>query len=176
MIRTARRGWSRRGRSKPRHSLFVMAKLLEFESEIEFIADINDYKDCLMSQDPTQDNPNSLWFNIDIPKGHVLKSRRSCPGHRGKDLKPLNKSFFCSIRPALSGFLLVWTFRIFLAVICSLLKRGHPLQGLSEARRGRLVGGVMSRSPAIIPKMFRFSSRIPYLMRRLTRNFLKKLA
>ena len=55
-------------------SIFIMAKILEFESEIEFVADINDYKDCLMSQDPTHDNPNSLWFNIDIPKGHVLKA------------------------------------------------------------------------------------------------------
>jgi hypothetical protein len=54
--------------------IFIMAKILEFESEIEFIADINDYKDCLMSQDPTQENPNALWFNIDIPKGHHLKA------------------------------------------------------------------------------------------------------
>ena len=23
-----------------------------------------------MSQDSTQDNPGSLWFNIDVPKGH----------------------------------------------------------------------------------------------------------
>ena len=54
--------------------LFIMEKVLEFESEIEFIADINDYKDCLMSQDPTQENPNALWFNIDIQKGHRLKA------------------------------------------------------------------------------------------------------
>jgi hypothetical protein len=53
---------------------FIMAKVLEFESEIEFVADINEYKDCLMSQDPTQENPNALWFNIDIPKGHLLKA------------------------------------------------------------------------------------------------------
>jgi len=51
-----------------------MMKFLELEAEIEFIADINDYKDCLMSQDPTQENPNALWFNIDIPKGHALKA------------------------------------------------------------------------------------------------------
>ena len=57
------------------HSLlFIMIKLLEFESEIEFVADINDFKDCLMSQDPTQENPNALWFNIDIPKGHPVKA------------------------------------------------------------------------------------------------------
>jgi hypothetical protein len=53
---------------------FIMAKILEFESEIEFVADINDHKDCLMSQDPTQDTPNALWYNIDIPKGHALKA------------------------------------------------------------------------------------------------------
>ena len=51
-----------------------MAKLLEFETEVEFVADINEFKDCLMSQDPTQENPNALWFNIDIPKGHLVKA------------------------------------------------------------------------------------------------------
>ena len=51
-----------------------MVKILEFESAIEFVADINDKKDCLMSQDSTQDNPAALWFNIDIPKGHPLKA------------------------------------------------------------------------------------------------------
>jgi hypothetical protein len=51
-----------------------MTKVLEFESAIEFVGDINSHKDCLMSQDPTQDNPDALWFNIDIPKGHQLKA------------------------------------------------------------------------------------------------------
>ena len=27
-----------------------------------------------MSQDPTQDNPGALWFNIDLPKGHQFKA------------------------------------------------------------------------------------------------------
>ena len=54
--------------------LIIMTKVLELESVVEFIADINDQKDCVMSQDPTQDNPNALWFNIDIPKGHPLKA------------------------------------------------------------------------------------------------------
>ena len=36
-----------------------MEKLLEFDAEVEFVADINDHKDCLMSQDPTQENPNA---------------------------------------------------------------------------------------------------------------------
>jgi hypothetical protein len=49
-----------------------MVKVLEFESDIEFVADINERKDCLMSQDATQDDPGALWFNIDIPKGHQL--------------------------------------------------------------------------------------------------------
>jgi hypothetical protein len=51
-----------------------MENILEFESAIEFVADINDKKDCLMSQDQTQDNPGAIWFNIDIPKGHSLKA------------------------------------------------------------------------------------------------------
>jgi hypothetical protein len=51
-----------------------MAKILEFDAEVEFVADINDFKDCLMSQDPTQKTPNALWFNIDIPKGHAVKA------------------------------------------------------------------------------------------------------
>jgi hypothetical protein len=51
-----------------------MEPLLSFETKVEFVADINDHKDCLMSQDPTQDTPNALWFNIDIPKGHGVKA------------------------------------------------------------------------------------------------------
>jgi hypothetical protein len=54
--------------------VFIMTPVLQFESAIEFVGDINSYKDCLMSQDETQDNPNALWFNIDIPKGHMLKA------------------------------------------------------------------------------------------------------
>ncbi len=51
-----------------------MTKVLEFETSIEFVANINEVKDCLMSQDTTQDDPGALWFNIDIPKGHSLKA------------------------------------------------------------------------------------------------------
>ncbi|NLD56915.1 MAG: hypothetical protein GX651_02120 [Methanomicrobiales archaeon] len=51
-----------------------MTPVLQFESAIEFVGDINSHKDCLMSQDKTQDDPNALWFNIDIPKGHMLKA------------------------------------------------------------------------------------------------------
>jgi hypothetical protein len=51
-----------------------MTKVLEFESAVEFVANINEQKDCIMSQDTTQDDPGTLWFNIDIPKGHSLKA------------------------------------------------------------------------------------------------------
>jgi len=51
-----------------------MTKVLELEAEIEFVANINEVKDCLMSQDETQKNPGALWFNIDIPKGHSVKT------------------------------------------------------------------------------------------------------
>lgn len=56
-------------------------KILEFTSDIEFIANINPEKDCLMNQGTHQEsaktdegNPNGLWFNIDIPKGHGLNN------------------------------------------------------------------------------------------------------
>ncbi len=48
--------------------------IVDFESKIEFIADIEGHKDCLMSQDSHQEDPKSLWFNIDVPKGHGLKA------------------------------------------------------------------------------------------------------
>ena len=51
-----------------------MKKIVEFESVIEFVATINEEKDCLMSQDKTQDNPETLWFNIDVPKGHGVRA------------------------------------------------------------------------------------------------------
>jgi hypothetical protein len=47
-------------------------KIADFVSEIEFVADINQFKDCLMNQDSTQQDPSTLWFNIDVPKGHGL--------------------------------------------------------------------------------------------------------
>ncbi|MBP7120171.1 MAG: hypothetical protein WC502_07495 [Methanolinea sp.] len=51
-----------------------MRKIAEIESVIEFVAAINDEKDCLMSQDTTQDQPGTLWFNIDVPKGHGVRA------------------------------------------------------------------------------------------------------
>ncbi|HWQ66769.1 MAG TPA: hypothetical protein VN372_07850 [Methanospirillum sp.] len=49
-----------------------MKTIVSFESPLEFVADITEEKDCLMSQDNTQNNPGALWFNIDVPKGHGL--------------------------------------------------------------------------------------------------------
>ena len=51
-----------------------MTRIAQIETVIEFVATINDQKDCLMSQDNTQDDPGCLWFNIDVPKGHGLKA------------------------------------------------------------------------------------------------------
>ncbi len=51
-----------------------MTKVAELESTIEFIADINEYKDCLMSQDTTSTDPACLWFNIDVLKGHRIRA------------------------------------------------------------------------------------------------------
>lgn len=52
--------------------LFIMAKVLEFESVIYHVNEqFSDQKDCLMSPHTDDD---TLWFNIDIPKGHPLKA------------------------------------------------------------------------------------------------------
>ena len=51
-----------------------MGNVIEIVATIDFVADINESKDCIMSQDKTQDDPASLWFNIDIFKGHDLKA------------------------------------------------------------------------------------------------------
>ncbi len=41
---------------------------IEFVSRIEFVGQVDEGKDVLMSQDKT--TPDALWFNIDAPKGH----------------------------------------------------------------------------------------------------------
>ncbi len=51
-----------------------MPAIAVIEGKLEFIASINEAKDCLMSQDTTQTDPAALWFNIDILKGHGLKA------------------------------------------------------------------------------------------------------
>lgn len=43
-------------------------KIAEIVAELEFVADIEGEKDCLMSQQ------GNLWFNVDVPKGHGLKN------------------------------------------------------------------------------------------------------
>lgn len=43
---------------------------VEIVAVIDFVADVNEHKDCLMSQDQTQESPKTPWFNIDLPKGH----------------------------------------------------------------------------------------------------------
>ncbi|HJJ47425.1 MAG TPA: hypothetical protein O0X39_00325 [Methanocorpusculum sp.] len=40
---------------------------IEIVNTLEFVADIEGKKDCLMAQQ------GELWFNIDIPKGSGLK-------------------------------------------------------------------------------------------------------
>jgi hypothetical protein len=47
---------------------------VEFVSRIEFVAQVDDGKDCLMAQDETQASESALWFNIDVPKGHGFAS------------------------------------------------------------------------------------------------------
>jgi len=59
------------------YDVLHMKEIISFESGLEFIGDINEFKDCLMSQDNTQNDPKVLWFNIDVPKGHGL-----APGDR----------------------------------------------------------------------------------------------
>lgn len=51
-----------------------MSVVITFEAPVEFVADINSQKDCLMSQDSIQEDPGALWFNIDIPKGLGVKA------------------------------------------------------------------------------------------------------
>jgi len=47
---------------------------VEFVSRIEFVAQVDEEKDCLMAQDETQAGTGALWFNIDVPKGHGFSS------------------------------------------------------------------------------------------------------
>ncbi len=48
-------------------------KIAEFEAPIEFVANINEHKDCLMSQDKDHET-RVFWFNIDVPKGHGIRA------------------------------------------------------------------------------------------------------
>jgi len=46
----------------------MVKQIAKIEATLEFVADIEGKKDCLMSQQ------GELWFNIDVPKGHGLKA------------------------------------------------------------------------------------------------------
>lgn len=54
-----------------------MTRKIEIIAEIDFIGRVNEYKDCLMSQDESSERPDSYWFNIDVPRDHDLR-----PGDR----------------------------------------------------------------------------------------------
>lgn len=51
-----------------------MTEPIRITAELEFVASINEQKDCLMSQDTTQKDPGALWFNIDVPKNHGFRT------------------------------------------------------------------------------------------------------
>ena len=46
----------------------MVEQIADIIAPLEFIADIEGIKDCLMSQE------GNFWFNIDVPKGHGLKT------------------------------------------------------------------------------------------------------
>ncbi|MFA5395037.1 MAG: hypothetical protein GX097_09480 [Methanomicrobiales archaeon] len=59
----------------------MVEKIVAFVSDIEYVANIDENKDCLMNQSTqsddvsvTEGNPLGLWYNIDVPKGHGLKA------------------------------------------------------------------------------------------------------
>ena len=52
----------------PSYIVVMVKRIAEIEAELEFVADVEGKKDCLMSQQ------GELWFNIDVPKGHGLKA------------------------------------------------------------------------------------------------------
>ncbi len=51
----------------------------EITGTIGFVAAIDEKRDCIMSQEHTSRDPEALWFNIDLPKGHGFR-----PGDRVK--------------------------------------------------------------------------------------------
>lgn len=46
----------------------MVKKIAEITEIVEFVADIEGAKDCLMSQQ------GEFWFNIDVPKGSGIKN------------------------------------------------------------------------------------------------------
>jgi hypothetical protein len=52
---------------------------IEITGRIGFVAGIDEKRDCILSQEPASQDPEALWFNIDLLKGHGLR-----PGDRVK--------------------------------------------------------------------------------------------
>lgn len=52
-------------------------KKIEFTGKVDFVADVDGEKDCLLSQEAGPEAGGALWFNIDVPKGHGIR-----PGDR----------------------------------------------------------------------------------------------
>lgn len=46
----------------------MVIQVAEIIDTVEFVANIDETKDCLMSQQ------GAFWFNIDVPKGHGIKN------------------------------------------------------------------------------------------------------
>jgi hypothetical protein len=46
----------------------MVRKIAEISGTVEFVADIEGKKDCLMSQQ------GEFWFNIDVPKGSGVRN------------------------------------------------------------------------------------------------------
>ena len=67
-------------------------KIVEFEAAVEFVASINEHKDCLMSQDKNYEDPKVLWFNIDVPKGHGRLEIRSGSSSRRSDFRDIERA------------------------------------------------------------------------------------
>ncbi len=52
---------------------------IEITGKIGFVADIDERRDCILSQEHAMEDPGAPWFNIDLPKGHGFR-----PGDRVK--------------------------------------------------------------------------------------------
>jgi hypothetical protein len=46
---------------------------IEITGKIGFVAGIDEKRDCIMSQEHASQDPDALWFNIDLPKGHGFR-------------------------------------------------------------------------------------------------------
>ncbi|MDN7024442.1 hypothetical protein FGU65_05990 [Methanoculleus sp. FWC-SCC1] len=48
--------------------------IVDFVAPVEFVANINGDKDCLMAPDLGTAEAGVFWFNIDVPKGHGVSA------------------------------------------------------------------------------------------------------